>query len=93
VTVKSIQTGLYYKPGVADSYQSDFDFTSSSFTAGCGIMLNISDNLTFDAGFSYAFIKDSEVSFYDPHLDDIYLDTYARTSMIIAAGLSYRISR
>ncbi len=85
--------GQYFKPGVTGTYQSDFGFTGSFFMVGAGISLKIIDKITFDAGFSYAFFNDAKVGNYYPEPDDYYLDIYARKSMTIAAGLSYRISR
>lgn len=82
--------GLYGDMGVAPSYQSDFSYSNPSFTPGAGIMWKITDQLTFDAGFSNTYYKDQTVSFDDPDVP-AYNDILGKTTMTFAAGLSYSI--
>lgn len=82
--------GLKSKSDVADSYQSDFSYTNPSITAGAGLMWKINKSLNLDAGFSNTFYEDVEVDFTDPSLG-AYKDTYGKTTMTFAVGLSYSI--
>lgn len=82
--------GLKGKSDVADSYQSDFSYTNPSVTAGAGLMWKISKSLKLDAGFSNTFYEDVEVGFTDPSLG-AYKDTYGKTTMTFAVGVSYSI--
>lgn len=82
--------GLMGDMGVADSYQSDFSYSNPSTTIGAGLMWKITDNLTFDAGFSNTFYQDQTVSYNDPDLGT-YSDVLGKTTYSFAAGLSYSI--
>lgn len=82
--------GLTSKPGVAESYQSDFSYTNASFTLGGGVMWKVSDRLTLDAGFSNTFYEEDVVTFTDPDLGS-YTDEYNKTTINFAAGISYSI--
>ncbi len=84
--------GMYGDQGVADSYQSDFSFSNPSFTAGAGVEWKLTDALTVDAGFSNTFYQDQTVTFDDPDLGE-YKETYSKTTMNFAVGLSYAIFR
>jgi hypothetical protein len=53
-------------------------------------MWKITDNLTFDAGFSNTFYQDQTVSYNDPDLGN-YSDVLGKTTINFAAGLSYSI--
>lgn len=90
--------GLRSKTGVADSWQNDLSFSNSSYTLGGGIMWKITDKLTFDLGISNTFYQDDKVSFDYPGyagMDGVpitsYTNTYGKTTLDIAAGLSYSI--
>ncbi|HPE74862.1 MAG TPA: hypothetical protein PLC80_02165 [Draconibacterium sp.] len=90
--------GLRSKSGVADSWQSDMSFSNSSYTLGGGIMWKITDKLTFDLGISNTFYQDDKVSFVYPGYPGMdgkpitsYTNTYGKTTLDIAAGLSYSI--
>ena len=76
--------------GVDDSYQSDFSYSDPSFTIGGGVMWKITDQLTFDAGFSDSFYKDQTVTFTDPDVG-AYKETFGKTTLNMAVGLSYSI--
>ncbi|MCJ7713266.1 hypothetical protein MUO66_02235, partial [Candidatus Bathyarchaeota archaeon] len=82
--------GLRSKTGVADSYQSDFGYSNPSFTAGAGLMWKVTKNLALDVGFSNTFYEDQTVGFTDPDMDP-YTDTFGKTTMTFAFGLSYSI--
>lgn len=82
--------GLRSKNGVEPQYQSDFSFTNSSHTLSGGIMWKITDRLTFDAGISNTFYQDDTVDFTDPDVG-AYQETFAKTTLNLAAGLSYSI--
>lgn len=86
--------GLVGDMGVADSYQSDFSYSNPSTTVGAGIMWKLTDRLTLDAGFSDTFYKDQTVTFTgDPDLGETfsYKDTYGKTTIDFAVGISYSI--
>jgi long-subunit fatty acid transport protein len=90
--------GLRSKTGVADSWQNDLSFSNTSHTLGGGIMWKITDKLTFDLGISNTFYQDDKVSFSYPGYPDLdgkpvtsYTNTYGKTTLDIAAGLSYSI--
>ncbi len=82
--------GLFGDMGVADSYQSDFSYSNPSTTLGAGFMWKITDRLVLDAGFSDTFYKDQTVTFNDPDVGS-YKETLAKTTVNLAAGLSYSI--
>jgi len=82
--------GLYGDMGILPSYQSDFSYSNSSFTPGAGIMWKITDKITFDAGVSNSFYKDDTVNFADPDVPS-YTDVYGKTTLSLAAGLSFSI--
>ncbi|MDD4756389.1 MAG: hypothetical protein PHG29_09945 [Prolixibacteraceae bacterium] len=82
--------GLYGDMGIADSYQSDFNYSNPSVTGGAGIEWKLADVLTLDAGFSNTFYKDQTVSFNDPDAGT-YKETLGKTTMNFAIGLSYSI--
>ena len=87
----SISTGgLYGGMGADDSFQSDFSYTNPFISIGGGIMWKITDRLTLDAGVSNVFYQDQTVTFKDPNVPD-YTDTYGKTSISFAAGISYSI--
>jgi long-subunit fatty acid transport protein len=86
--------GLMGDMGVADSYQSDFSYSNPSTTIGAGIMYKIGERLTLDAGFSDTFYKDQTVTYKgDPNFGPnfSYNDTYGKTTLDFAIGLSYSI--
>lgn len=82
--------GLYGDMGIADSYQSDFSYSNPSTTLGAGLMWKITDKLIFDAGFSDTFYMDQTVLYSDPDAGN-YTDTLGKTTITIAAGISYSI--
>ncbi len=82
--------GLMANSGVADSYQSDFSYSNSSFTLGGGVMWKITDQLTLDAGLLNVFYQDAEVRFEDPDAG-LYNETYTKEAFTFAVGLSYSI--
>ena len=82
--------GLYGAMYPADSFQSDFSYTNSFYTIGGGVMWTITEKLKLDAGFSNVFYQDETVTFADPVVPS-YQDTYGKTAMTFAVGLSYSI--
>ena len=82
--------GLYGNMGIAPSYQSDFSYSNPSTTLGGGIMWKISDKMNLDAGVSNTFYQDQTVNFSDP-VAASYDDTYGKTTLTFAVGLSYSI--
>lgn len=84
--------GMYGDQGVAESYQSDFSFSNPSFTAGAGVEWKLTDALTLDAGVSNSFYQDQTVTFEDPDLGS-YDETYTKTTVNFAVGLSYSLFR
>jgi len=82
--------GLYGAMKPADSYQSDFSYTNPFFSIGTGVMWQITEKIKLDAGFSNVFYQDQTVTFADP-LVPSYQDTYGKTAMTFAAGLSFSI--
>ena len=82
--------GTYNKYGIADSYQSDFSYSNSSKAVGGGIMWKITDQLTLDAGVSTVFYDDATVTFIDPDVGN-YTETYGKSTLDFAIGLSYSI--
>ena len=82
--------GLRSKNGVTPQYQSDFSYSNSSYSLAGGIMWKITNKLTFDAGISNTFYEDDTVTFTHPGIGS-YDETYAKTTVSIAAGLSYSI--
>jgi len=91
--VFSISAGsMYQRAGVADNFNSDFRFVTPSYVAlGGGFMWKITDELTLDAGASTILYKDAEVVYNDPHLGDVYDETYGKKAFGFAVGLSYSI--
>ena len=89
----SISAGaMYQKVGVADSYNSDFDYSpDSNLAIGGGIMWKLTDQLTLDAGFIDVLYKEAQVSYFDPDLNTNYNETYDKKSMSFALGLSYSL--
>jgi len=85
--------GSYNNYGIADSYQSDFSYANSSKAVGGGIMWRITDQLTLDAGISSVFYDDSKVEFIDADLgtNGNYAETYSKSTLDFAIGLSYSI--
>lgn len=86
--------GLMGDMGVADSYQSDFSYSNPSTTIGAGIMWKLGERLTLDAGFSDTFYKDQTVTYTgDPDFGPnfTYNDTYGKTTIDFAIGVSYSI--
>lgn len=82
--------GMRSKNGVTPPYQSDFSYSNSSYTLGGGIMWNITDKLTFDAGVSNTFYEDDTVTFNHTNVGS-YNETYAKTTISMSAGISYSI--
>lgn len=91
----SISAGSQYqKAGVADSYHSDFSYTSpTTIAVGGGFMWKITEQLTLDAAVSTVFYEDTEVEFFDPVLNGSYDETYGKETLNFAVGLSYSIFR
>ncbi|MDX8340803.1 hypothetical protein SLH46_16520 [Draconibacterium sp. IB214405] len=82
--------GMRSKNGVTPQYQSDFSYSNSSYTLGGGIMWKITDKLTFDAGIINTFYEDDTVTFTHAGVGS-YDETYAKTTISMAAGISYSI--
>ncbi len=82
--------GQYADQGVPDSYQSDFRYSNPSFTPGAGIMWKITEKLVLDAGVSQTFYTDQTVTFNDPDVGS-YNETYGKSTLALAVGLSYSI--
>lgn len=82
--------GMRSKNGVTPQYQSDFSFSNSSYTLAGGIMWNITDKLTLDAGVSNTFYEDDTVTFTHAGIGS-YDETYGKTTISLSAGLSYSI--
>jgi len=82
--------GMRTKPGIADNWQSDFDYSNPSHTLALGFQWKITDKLTIDAGALNVFYKDVTATFKDPDIGD-YKDTYGQTTLDFAIGLSYSI--
>ncbi len=82
--------GLYAAMKPADSFQSDFNYTNPFYTIGGGIMWKITEKIKLDAGVSNTFYQDQTVTFADPDLPN-YNDTYGKTALTFAVGLSYSI--
>jgi long-chain fatty acid transport protein len=82
--------GLYSNLGVAESYQSDFDYNLPSINLGGGIEYKITDALILDAGVINSFYQDQTVTFNDPHIGS-YKETYGKSTLGFALGLSYSI--
>lgn len=85
--------GSWFRSGVADSYQSDFSFSNSSFSAGAGIGLELLPGLKLDAGFSYTGFTESRAHFSDPQINNGYSDVFGRTGMRFGVGLAYRVGK
>ena len=88
--------GLTTNPGIADSYQSDFNYSNPSYTLAAGFQWKITEQLAFDAGFMNVFYKDAEVTFTDPDLtvnSGKYNEVFGKTLMGFGFGLSYSIFR
>mgnify|MGYP000271255672 CR=1 FL=1 len=87
----SISTGgLYGDQKVKDNYQSDFSYSNPSFTLGAGVMWKMTEKLVLDAGVSNTFYQDVTLTFTDPVVPS-YDDTYGKTALTFAVGLSYSI--
>lgn len=88
--------GLRSKAGIDESYQSDMSFSNSSYTVGSGIMVKLTDQIKLDLGVSNTFYQDDEVVFEytgEPDMDgspiNNYTNNYGKTTLNIAAGLSF----
>ncbi len=81
---------LYADMKVADSYQSEFSYSLPSFTPAAGIEWGLGERLVLDAGVSNTFYFDKEVTFTDPDVGP-YKDTYGKSTLVFALGLSYSI--
>lgn len=84
--------GLYGDQGVAPSYQCDMSFSNPSVTTGAGIEWKLTNALTLDAGVSNTFYQDQTVTFQDIHVGP-YTETYSKTTLNLAVGLSYTLFR
>ncbi|QIA07314.1 OmpP1/FadL family transporter [Draconibacterium halophilum] len=82
--------GMRSKNGVTPQYQSDFSYSNSSYTLAGGIMWNITDKLTFDAGVANTMYEDDTVTFTHAGIGS-YDETYAKTTISMSAGISYSI--
>lgn len=82
--------GLRSNMGVADSYQSDFSFSNSSYTLAGGVCWKLTDRIKLDAGVLNAFYEEETVTFTDPDFGD-YDESYQKKSMSLAVGISYSI--
>lgn len=82
--------GIYGAMKPKDSFQSDFSYTNSFYTIGGGVMWKINEKLKLDAGLSNVFYQDETVTFADPVVPS-YQDTYGKTAITFAVGLSYSI--
>lgn len=82
--------GMRSKNGVTPQYQSDFSYSNSSYTLAGGIMWNITDRLTFDAGVANTMYEDDTVTFTHAGIGS-YDETYAKTTISMSAGISYSI--
>lgn len=82
--------GLRSKPGIADSYQSDFSYSNPSFTLGGGLQLKLGEKLILDAGVMNTFYEDVTVEFTDPDIGK-YNEVLGKTTMGVGVGLSYKL--
>lgn len=82
--------GLISRPGVDETYQSDFSYSNPSFTLGGGLQYKFSEQLTFDAGLMKTFYEDQDVNLFDPFLGD-FTETYKKETIGFAIGVSYSI--
>ncbi len=81
---------LASKPGIADSYQSDFSYSNPSYTLGGGLQWKFANRFILDAGVMNTFYEDKTVSFTDPDVGK-YSETFGKTTLGLAVGLTYTI--
>lgn len=90
--------GLSSKTGVSKNWQHDLSYSNSSYTLGGGLMWGITDKIKLDLGISNTFYQDDKVTFsYIGYPDSggnpisSYENNYAKTTFVLAAGLTYSI--
>lgn len=76
---------MHSNTGVSEDYQSDFSYSNDSYSGGLGFEWKLSKKLTFDAGAMMTKYIDYEKSF------DGYKETYGKSNVLFALGLSYSI--
>lgn len=89
----ALSTGaLTSNPGIADSYQSDFSYSNTSYTLAAGFMWKITEQLAFDAGIMNVIYKDAELTYNDPDAGN-YQEILGKKTFGLGFGLSYSIGR
>ncbi|MFO7615827.1 MAG: hypothetical protein R6V75_01095 [Bacteroidales bacterium] len=85
--------GNFWKPAVHESYQSDFAFVQACYSFGLGMEWRPNEQVSFDFGFSKSYYQPAEAHYFEPVLDDWYIDTFNLDGMFFSIGLTYRTIR
>ena len=82
---------LYTKPGTTPEYQNDLRYYTVSNSIGLGGAYRINDMLEIELGGSYVIYQDDEKDFTRNTLP--YIETYDKSSWIVAVGLNLFFSK
>lgn len=77
--------------GVSEQYQSDFNYSNDSYTAGLGFQWKLNKKLVLDAGMMLTTYKDATKSFTELAPIGTYSETYGKDTFTFAFGLGYKI--
>ncbi len=75
--------------GVGAGYQTDISYSNSSNTVGFGVQFRPMENLAIDLGVLYVMYDDYKVDYPIGYATPIYNATYAKTTSMVAIGVSY----
>ena len=76
---------IYDTKGVKEAYQNDIDFTLDNHSIGAGFNYKLNDKMNIDFGVSNTFYIEDKKEFAG------YTETYNKTSLDVAIGVSYKL--
>jgi len=79
------------KTGVSEQFQSDFDYSISSYTFGGGFQWKLNKRLSLDAGALLTTYKDANKTFTEPAPFNTYNETYGKSTFDFSVGIGYKI--
>ncbi|MBN1273561.1 MAG: hypothetical protein JXB26_14945 [Candidatus Aminicenantes bacterium] len=82
---------LYTKVGVNEDYQSELDFQLSSNAVAAGGKFTINNKFDIDLGAFYVMYQDDDKTIN--YLIGPFLETYKQTSLGVAIGLTYHLTK
>jgi long-chain fatty acid transport protein len=91
---------LVANTGVNDEYQSDLNYSLSSYTLGAGLGYKINDKICLNLGVSYTLNADYKKTFETPDPGDLIggstltvNETYGKNTFLIGIGLDFRFEK